>query len=295
MANTREIMSRRKSVGNICKITRTMEMISTARFKKAHNRSIATLPYTQTLAKLVGGLAARGREIAGHPLLKQNDNSKKVIVLVLTSGRGLCGGYNGNVLRVASRQLENLKAHGMQADLRVSGRKGIHYFKFMNQQVNGTYTQFDDKTEYAMVEPLAREYIESYSRGELAGVQVIYTRFHSASRFEAEMSNLLPLVSLEYKQDSLSEYNTARDEYIFSPSAEEILQQLIPLTVCTQLFKCFTDSIVCEQIARMRSMKAASDNAEQMIADLSRKYNRARQGQITNELLDIMGGVEALK
>jgi F-type H+-transporting ATPase subunit gamma len=272
-----------------------MEMISTSRFKKAYNRSVGTLPYTETLAKLVGGLAANDRNVSNHPLLKQNDNSKKVIMLVLTSSRGLCGGYNGNVLRVASRQIENLKSHGMDIDLRVSGRKGIHYFKFMNQPVSTVYMEFDDKTDYAAVEPLARDYIESYTRGELAGVQVVYTRFHSASRFEAEMSNLLPLVSLEYKQGALSEYNAGRDEYIFSPSAEEILQQLIPLTVCTQLFKCFTDSIVCEQIARMRSMKAASDNAEKMISELTRQYNRARQGQITNELLDIMGGVEAMK
>ena len=295
MTNTREIMSRRQSVSNICKITRTMEMVSTSRFKKAHNRSVSTLPYAETLATLTGGLAAIDREMANHPLLKQNDSSKRVIMLVLTSSRGLCGGYNGNVLRTAFRQLENLKSHGMEVDLRVSGRKGIQYFRFMNQHVNGAYTGFGAKTEYGSVEPLAREYIESYSRGELAGVQVVYTRFHSASKFEAEMSNLLPLVSLEHKIDSLSDYNTGRGAYIFSPSAKEILQQLIPMTVCSELFKCFTDSAVCEQIARMRSMKAATDNADKMIADLSRRYNRARQSQITNELLDIMGGVEALK
>ncbi len=296
MANTREIVKRRKSVSNICKITRTMEMISTSRFKKAHDRSVGARPYTQAIGDLVATLAS-GDSSQSHPLLQNNDDVKKMVLLVLTSNRGLCGGYNGNVLRMAVREVQKLKEQGYEVDLRVSGKKGSAYFKFLKLPVSCSYSHFDDKTTYLDVETLANEYIDMYVNKEIAGVKVVYTNFISASRFNPEVLDLLPLSSLDKKDEDL-EADTPKaslDDYIFSPSANEILQNLIPTTVRTRLFQCFIDAIVSEQVSRMRSMKAATDNADQMIKALTRQYNRARQSQITGELLDILGGVGALQ
>lgn len=293
MANAREIVKRRKSVSNICKITRTMEMIATARFKKAFDTSVGARPYTEKIAQLVTSLAGGSGQI-DHPLLQVNTQSNRTVLLVLTSNRGLCGGYNSNIIRMASGQIQQLKQAGRQIDLRASGKKAIQYFKFTGQHVDAAYTGFDNKTTYADVEAMADEFIDLYTKKEIDAVSVIYTRFISSAKFNPEILNLLPLASLEQDQSkAASEINI--EDYIFSPSAEEILRSLIPTTVRTRLFQCFTDAIVSEQVARMRAMKAATDNADQMIRALSRQHNRARQTQITSELLDILGGVEALK
>lgn len=294
MANTREIVKRRKSVSNICKITRTMEMISTSRFKKAHDRSVGARPYTQAIGQLVATLAS-GDSSQSHPLLQENSEVEKTVLLVLTSNRGLCGGYNGNVLRMAVRHIEKLKNQGHEVDVRVSGKKGTAYFKFLKQPMSCSYSHLDDKTTYLDVEALANDYIDMYVKKEISGVQVVYTRFISASRFAPEVLDLLPLSSLGEKKEEADTPKIGMDGYLFSPSADEILQNLIPTTVRTRLFQCFIDAIVSEQVSRMRSMKAATDNADQMIQALTRQYNRARQSQITNELLDILGGVGALQ
>jgi len=280
-------------VSNICKITRTMEMIATARFKKSYNSAVGTRPYTEKIAELVSSLAAGGE--MDHPLLRNNENRDSNIVLVLTSNRGLCGGYNCNVIRLADEKIQELGKPGKNLDLRVAGKKGIQYFKFSGHEIGTGYTQFDDKTTYADVEVLADEFIELYSTGEIEAVHVVYTRFESAGKFYPEQLTLLPLSSPMTEKEEGTEARITMADYIFSPGAEKILQELIPTTVRTRLFQCFTDALVSEQVARMRAMKAATDNATQMIQDLSRQYNRARQNQITGELLDILGGVEALK
>lgn len=269
-------------------------MISTSRFKKAHDRSVGARPYTQAIGHLVATLAS-GESSQRHSLLQENTDVKKTVMLVLTSNRGLCGGYNGNVLRMAARQVKKLNRQGHDVDLRVSGKKGDAYFKFLKLPVSCSYSHFDDKTTYLDVEALANDYIDMYMKQEISGVQVVYTNFISASRFSPEVLDLLPLSSLEKKSEEASLPKIGLDDYLFSPSAAEILEDLIPTTVRTRLFQCFIDAIVSEQVSRMRSMKAATDNADQMIQALTRQYNRARQSQITGELLDILGGVGALQ
>ena len=296
MATTREIVKRRKSVTNIHKITKTMEMIATARFKKAFDRAVGAKPYTQKISELVGALAG-GDEMVEHPLLHVNEGSRRTVVLVLTSNRGLCGGYNSNINRLALQHIEELQESGQEIDLRVSGKKGQQALKYKKHPANVGYTHFDDKTTYAMVEELANEFIDLYTRREIDAVQVVYTRFISTARHAAEVLNLLPLSGLEEEKKPPKEggLETGIEFFEFYPSAIEILQELIPTTVRTRLFQCFTDAIVSEQVARMSAMKAATDNAEQMIEALTRQYNRARQSQITGELLDILGGAEAIK
>jgi len=292
MANTREIIKRRKSVANIGKITGTMEMIATSRFKKAHIRSVGSKPYTNAITRLVAALSASNGKIV-HPLLEKNDVSNKTLILVLTGNRGLCGAYNSNVLHEAKRQIAEIQKEGGEIELRASGKKAIQYFRFIGQEASAGYTDFDIKTTFADVEVLADEFMDLYRKKEIDAVQVVYTRFISTARFYPEVLDLLPLAALTDPLDQRP-YGTFVEDYIFSPEPEEILQELIPTTVRTRLYQCFTDAIVSEQVVRMRSMKAAADNAEQMISNLTRQYNRARQSQITGELLDIMGGVNAL-
>lgn len=292
MANKREIINRRNTVSNIRKITKTMEMIATARFKKSYDRAVGSRPYTERIAQLTSALSSAGGPIE-HPLLQQNDESKTVL-LVLTSNRGLCGGYNGNILREASDQIDQLERQKKDFDLRVSGKKGIGFFRFAGRESSASYTGFDEKLTYADTERLADEFMKLYEGRQIDSVRVVYTKFVSISRLQPEVLTLLPLGEIAGSgADQAAGLGT--DQYIFSPSAAEILRQLIPATVRTALFQCFLDAVLTEQIARMRAMKAATDNAQKMIRALTQQYNRVRQTQITGELLDILGGAEVLK
>ena len=294
MAKSREIIKRRKSVANIRKITKTMEMIATAKFKKVHDRAVGAKPYTQTLGRLVATLADDRNQMT-HPLLQENQQTGRVLLLILTSNRGLCGGYNGNIFRLATEQLEKLQRESLEVELRVSGKKGVSYFKFRGIKTDAAYTHFADKTAYADIEPLANEFIKLYTDRRFGSIRIIYTKFASAARHYPEVLTLLPLGELHPASPYEEKIPFSQPDYLFSPSAQEILDQLIPTTVRATLFQCFLDAIVSEQIARMRAMKGATDNAQKMIEALTRQYNRARQTQITGELLDIVGGAEALK
>lgn len=294
MATAREIVKRRKSVVNIRKITKTMEMIATSKFRKARDRAVNTRPYTERITELVATLAADESLAREHPILLKNDQSRRTILLVLTGNRGLCGGYNGAVLRRAVEKMKELDAAGQDIELRVSGKKGIQYFKHANQPVEVGYVKFDDNMNYREVERLADEFIDQYYLRIIDSVQVVYAHFVSTARYYADVFELLPLSSRE-KMERFGRAKIDMENYTFSPTAHEILRELIPNAVRMGLFQCFMDAIVSEQSARMSAMKAATDNAEQMIRSLTQQYNRVRQSQITGELLDIIGGVEALK
>ncbi len=296
MATTREIVKRRRSVANIRKITKTMEMIATAKFRRAMNRAVGSKPYTEKIAELVSTLRA-GAGTVIHPLMEEHTESSRVVLLVLTSNRGLCGGYNGNIIRLANQQIQQLThSHStMDIDLRVSGKKGISALRYAGHEIYHSYTEFDDKITFAQVEEFADELIDLYGHKQIDGVRVVFTRFISSARHYADVLDLLPIraPAPEEIDEEMSDFNI--EEYLFSPTMEEILSELVPVAVKTELFQCFMDAVVSEQVARMSAMKAATDNAQQMIQALTRQYNRARQTQITGELLDIIGGAEALK
>ena len=290
MAKARALDRRRKSVRNIRKITRTMELIATARFKKAMDRSLAARDYTKHLAKILENIAAVGADVA-HPLLEIRP-TKRTAVLVLTGNRGLCGGYNGNVVRQAAALLGQWKSEHVETQVAVSGKRGISALKFRGVKLGETYTTFEDKPEYAAVAPIGRAYLEAYAAGEIDRLDVAYTRFHGIARQEAVTEMLLPLAP---PQAAAAAAKLASDEYDFEPSAASILEELLPASFMARLFKCFLDAAVSEQVARMVAMKAATENAGGLIKNLSRQYNRARQSQITGEIMEILGGVEALK
>ena len=293
----RAIVKRRKAVRNIRKITKTMQMIATAKFQKALKRAKGTKPYAQKVHELVDELAAAVGDIQ-HPLLRvvtEAERTKRIALLVLTSNRGLAGAYNGHVLRTSNAFIHQQEAAGNAVELHLSGKKGITYFNFRKQKIEQRYDKFADMPRYVDVDAVAQQFMDRFVAGKLDAVYVAYMKFHSAGVQKPEVLTLLPLGGVGGDADKAGK--TARQEmiYDFFPSAKELLDELLPQTVKTTLFQCFLDATTSENVSRMVSMKSATDNADKMIKSLSMKYNRARQSQITTELSEIMGGVEAMK
>ncbi len=335
MANTREIMKRRKSIANISKLTKTMEMIASARFKKAHDQATRSREFTDKIVQLAATMAARFTH-TDCALLQKNTIAKKVVMLVLTSNRGLCGGYNSHVLHLAHREISMLQRAGKEIELWVVGKKGAQHFDFLGMKPAKQYAQFDNEIKMPMIADLGNELSELYTSKQISAVYVVYMRFYSMAMFKAETEQLLPVSfsnstagSVGKDGEGLGEELASKagssgvsnaqlvaavqaagvqssgskaqwlagliGDYIFSPGPDELLPALIPVALQADLFQCFADAVVCEQTSRMRAMKAASDNAQQVMHDLASQYNRARQTQITGELLDIVGGSEALR
>lgn len=297
MAKARALDKRRKSIRNIRKITRTMELIATARFKKAMDRAHAATAYTRRITQLVADLANSGMEV-NHPLLKPRETTKKAILLVLTANRGLCGGFNGNVQRAGFARYAELQAQVPEVALEVSGRRGVSAAKFRNLAISESFTHFEDKPSFEQVDVLANRYLELYIQGKLDRLDVAYMKFENVSRQYVMVETLLPLGALEGAPaaGTAPGAKTAPTlQYEFMPSAESILEEVVPTSFKVKLFKCFLDSAVSEQVARMVAMKAATKSAGDRIKQLSMAYNRARQSQITGEIMEIIGGVEALK
>ena len=299
MANARALDKRRKSIKNIRKITRTMELIATARYKKAMDRAAAVTAYTDRLSGIVASLSQSGTEVR-HPLLEPRDNPTRARILVLASNRGLCGGYNASILRRAVPRIRELRDSMETVGIDVSGKRGINGLAFRGFQADRTYLQFEDQPAFAEVDAIAESYLQDYLKGEFDRLDVIYTRFISTSRQQATAETLLPLGSIGGDASGASAGNDSgasagsNTDYEFLPSAEVILEEIVPASFKTQLFKYFLDAAVSEQVARMIAMKGATESAGDMIKQLSMTYNRARQSQITGEIMEIIGGVEAL-
>lgn len=292
MAKARALDKRRKSIRNIRKITRTMELIATARFKKAMDRATAATSYTKRITQLVGDLAKSGLKVS-HPLLEQREKINSAKLLILTANRGLCGGYNGSTLRSALVRLAELQANVPKVSVEVAGKRGIAAMKFRKIDFDQSFTQFNDQPAFAEVEAIANRYLQAFVSGEIDRLDVVYTKFVSISKQVVVAETLLPLGSLDGAEEGGSG-STGESMYEFMPSAESILEEVVPSSFRVKLFKCFLDAAVSEQIARMVAMKSATENASEMIKQLSMSYNRARQSQITGEIMEIIGGVEAL-
>ncbi|MEN0109509.1 MAG: ATP synthase F1 subunit gamma [Planctomycetota bacterium] len=292
MANPRQLDKRRKSVKNIRKITRTMELIATARFKKAMDRASAATAYTDSVTRLVADLMQTGLEVS-HPLLEAREKTGAAKLLVLAANRGYCGGFNGNVARAAAKQVEALAAEADAVTVDASGKKAIRALTARGTELSAEYTHFEDKPRFDEVDEIATAYLDAYAAGEIDRLDVVYTRFVSAARQEVTVETLLPLGSISANEEMASA-GEGGSPYEFLPSPESILEEIVPTSFKVKLFKCFLDSAVSEQIARRVAMKAATENADELIKSLSMQYNRARQGRITNELMDLIGGVEAI-
>lgn len=295
MAKARAIIKRLKAVRNVRKITRTMELVATARFKKAMDRATQAAAYTRKISEIVADLSTAlqdGSTSFTHPLLQQRETEKKSILLVITSNRGLCGGYNGGVLRHAQARIRQAHADHISLDVEVSGKRGIGYCKFQKIPTTASYTHFEDKPTFDEVDVLAKRYVELFIQGKIDRLDVAYTKFETMARQKAIIETLLPIGKMESAESTASK---TKIEYEFLPSPKEILEEIVPASFKARLFKCFLDAAVSEQIARMVAMKSATDNADGMIRSIRAQYNRARQSQITSELSEIIGGAAALE
>tara|TARA_R110002072_G_scaffold299632_1_gene475504 strand:+ start:86036 stop:86920 length:885 start_codon:yes stop_codon:yes gene_type:complete len=293
MAKARAIVKRLKAVKNIRKITRTMELIATARFKKAMDRATEAASYTKKISEIVADLSKADLSFS-HPLLTQPEEQTKNVLLVMTSNRGLCGGYNSAVLRHVTSRLKEARSSGEELTIEVVGKRGMSYLKFQEMEYSKAYTNFEDKPRYDEVEEIADRYIDGFVSGNIHRLDVAYTRFETVSRQTAVLETLLPVGSIGDDDENTSEEAGQGIDYEFLPSPEDILEEIVPAAFKARLFKCFLDSAVSEQIARMVAMKGATENAGDMISTLSMQYNRARQSQITSELSEIIGGAAAL-
>jgi F-type H+-transporting ATPase subunit gamma len=292
MATTRMLVNRRKAVRNIKKITRTMELIATARFKKALDRATEAEAYTRKITEMAADLSASATDIS-HPLLQKREKVRSTLLLVIGSNRGLCGGYNAGILREANQRLGQIRSENIPLHLELSGKRPITFFRYQGIKPERTYTQFEDKPRFDEVEEIANRYIDGFTRGKYDRVEVAYMKFLNAARQVPVVETLLPLSQSSARDERPQEERPV--EYEFLPNAADILQELLPVSFQVRLFKCFLDAAVSEQIARRVTMKQATENAEEMIKMLTRQYNRARQAQITKEIAEVIGGAAALE
>jgi F-type H+-transporting ATPase subunit gamma len=292
----REYRARIKSTESMKKITRAMELIAASRIIKAQQRAQAAAPYARELTRAVSAVATYSN--VDHPLTKEEDNPVKAAVLIVTSDRGLAGAYSGSVLKEAERLIERLREEGKDADLYVAGRKGEAYFKFRNRPVVQAWTGFSDQPSYEVAAEIGEALITSFLKeqgeeGDVDEVHVVYTRFRSMLVQEPTAVRLLPLEVVE--GDAPEPGSTeALPLYEFEPSPESVLDGLLPQYVQSRIFFALLQAAASELAARQKAMKSATDNAEELIKKYTRIANQARQAGITQEISEIVGGVNAL-
>jgi F-type H+-transporting ATPase subunit gamma len=324
MAKARAIVKRRKAVRNIKKITKTMQMIATAKFQKSLKRAVGTKAYTMKVRELVRDLASSAGNVE-HPMLRKvtdENRTNRIALMVITSNRGLAGAYNGSVLRTAMVFIREQEAAGRAIDLYVVGKKGISYFNYQRRNM-ASRAEAQDPPRYADVERYSERAMTEFVNGQIDAVAIAYMNFISTGVQKPEVMTLLPLGDVAEAAEHVAAQMAEREAqikagmldakrsgadvraeahkphaevtYDFSPDPRELLDELLPLTVKTAFFQAFLDATTSEHVARMVSMKSATDNADKMAKALTMQYNRARQSQITTELSEIMGGVEAMK
>ncbi len=290
MARTRAIRKRMVAVRTIRRITKAMQMIATAKFTASLHRARATAPYSQKIHRLVLEVAAAAGDVS-HPLIDgPTESPGRELLLAITSDRGMCGAYNANVLRAAMDQLASLRRRSVEFDLETSGKKAMRFFRFQGVAVAQAHS-IGDRPDYDQVEPIGRRFIEAFRSGRYDAVRVAYMRFESNTRQVPKVLTLLPLKP----EAAAAEAAGPQAVYEFSPSSEALLDDLLPLAVKVTLFQAFLDAAVSEQIMRMVAMKAATENTKELSKLLNRRFNRARQGQITTELMEVISGSVALE
>ncbi len=309
--NTKEIKKRIISVKNTRKITRTMEMVSTAKSKKAQDRVHASQPYNQKIRDIIGGLAQAHTSI-DNDLLKDMNRGKPYLILVIASNRGLCGAYNSNVLKLARDKYREYKSKGQEVQLEVVGKKGISFFRFNEVPVTKSYLDISDNIQFESFEKIPDDIMSRYLNGEIDRFFVVYTKYISSAKQVATIEQFLPF----RLEDILSESKNSPDapdenehsdqngkntmvgtiqaNYIYEPNANEILNQIVPFAFKMNVFQSFLEAFTAEHIYRRIAMKSATDAAGDMIRSLSSSYNRARQAKITQEIAEIINGVNAL-
>jgi F-type H+-transporting ATPase subunit gamma len=288
MAKGRELKGRIKSVENTRKITRTMEMVATSKMKRAADRVSSARPYALALGEVLSHVYTP--ELAERfPLLRRPAQVKNVALVVLTANRGLCGAFNTNLLREARARLAELEGKGMSVELHIVGRKGIGFFKYLGRDLASQRADISDKPTSADATSLIEALMTRFASGDLDAVHVTYAKYKSALSTPPATEQVLPVVAPTTAGAGLSR------DFILAPSADDILEALLPLYVRNTVYRALVETAAGEQGARRTAMKNATDNATEMLQLLKRTYNSARQAQITQEIAEIVGGASALQ
>ncbi|MCK4753603.1 MAG: ATP synthase F1 subunit gamma [Calditrichia bacterium] len=286
MATLREIRTRISSVKSTQQITKAMKMVASAKLRRAQEKILATRPYAKKLQSVVGHLIARV-ENSDHILLK-NRPIEKILLVIVTADRGLCGAFNANIVRQAVTHIESYT--DKEVSLFVVGKKGFEFFSKRNFTIFNKKINFFNHLAFHDVLEIVSSLIESYSTGQFDQIEILYNEFRSAVRQDVVLEQFLPFVPDEEMKQSASKV-----DYLYEPGKEEILSLIIPKQLNIQIWKVLLESNAAEQGARMTAMESATDNAEELISQLTLHYNRARQSAITKEISEIVGGAEALK
>ncbi len=289
MATLRDIKRRIKAVNSTSKITKAMKMVAAAKFRRAQQRMFEMRPYADRMNNILSGLAG-GAEGEMHPLLAARPR-RNVQILVLTSDRGLCGAFNTNILKAAARHAAELRNEGFDVTISSVGRKARDYFKRRGVELSSSWVGISGKISYTNAQEIASSIIENYTNEAVDEVILVYNEFKSVVAQKIVIARLLPLAPIDTaSEESLPVYN-----FIYEPSKQEIFNRLVPKNVEIQIFRALLESQASEEAARMSAMENATKAANEMIGSLTLQYNKARQASITKELMDIVGGVEALK
>jgi F-type H+-transporting ATPase subunit gamma len=289
-AKLREVRRRIKSVQSTMKITRAMELIATSRILKAQQRVEAARPYAERLTAAIADVASASTA-TGLPLLQERPNPKAAAVFVVTSDRGLAGAYSSNVLKRAEELFALLKSEGKEVRLFVSGRKGLSYYRFRQRPIEESWLGFSETPTYDDAKRIADALIERFGAGEVDEIHGVYTDFVTVVRQRAVARRFVPMVFEVTERPSQGPVA----QYVFEPDAEALLSALLPRYVETRVFSALLESAASEHAARRRAMSAATENAEELIKVLTRVANQARQTEITTEIMEIVGGAEALR
>ncbi|WP_420608566.1 F0F1 ATP synthase subunit gamma [Candidatus Poriferisodalis sp.] len=296
MASGQERILRRRirSIDATKKITRAMELIAASRIVRAQARVRAARPYSDKVTAVIANLASAGGE-ADHPLLREPAEVTKVAYVAIAADRGLCGGYNNNVLRATERAIAADAAEGRDYELVLSGRKALGYFRFRNYRIAAGFEGFSDQPSYADAQQVAAAATELFENG-CQRVMLAYTQFHSMGNQSVAIVPFMPLDTGELDEADGAESSAGGPEggYEFEPEPAVILERLLPRYAEARLYSALLEASASEHAARQRAMKAATDNAEELKINLTRVMNRARQDAITTEIMEIVGGAEAL-
>lgn len=286
MAKGRELKGRIHTIENTRKITRTMEMVATSKMKRAQDRVQAARPYASSLAEVIAGLYSPDLS-ERFPLLRQPAKATRAAVILLTSNRGLAGGFNSNLIKECRNLLRRLDDEGVETQLHIVGKKGLGYFKYIARPITSSRIDITDRPTAENASELVNDLIDQFVTGALDAVYVVYAKFKSALSTPPTSERILPVTPPETKGP--------RPDYLLYPSAEAILAELLPLYVRHAVYRSLVETAAGEQSARRTAMKSATDNAGDILNVLRRTFNRARQAQITQEIAEIVGGSAVLE
>jgi F-type H+-transporting ATPase subunit gamma len=289
-AKLRVVRRRIRSVQSTKKITRAMELIASSRIVRAQQRVESSRPYAERLTTVMEDVASHSASL-DHPLLEERGSPAKIGVLVVTSDRGLAGAYNANVLKIAEQLLRDVRGRGLEPVLYVVGKKGVGYFRFRGVPMEESWQGFSEVPPYEKAEEIGRRLIEDFADRAIDELSCAYTDFRSAFTLRATAKRFLPIAPEEVGG---SGSDVVPAEYLFEPEPAQILEHLLPQYLITKVYAALLESAASENASRRRAMKAATDNADELMKVLTRQANRARQDEITTEILEIVGGAEAL-